>query len=1000
MRRLVVSQTAPRAFRTIVEAFEAPLPHGAARHILIEPGQYRMGACRYWGTAVISAAQGPGTVVIDGAEEHDLKVEGDVTLQGLTLRNWHGSGSALLVERGTCTAERSEFVSTSDKAVSVWNGGRLFMRGCTVRGGGIVYSDAAGALEDCEVDAPKLCGVSLHDSSRVTLTRVRVRNAGEHGFWVNSGSTPLIDECTIEDAKGGGILVQHRAAAGIRGGTIRRTGQNGLTVRDSSETVVERLEVERSGLVGMAAVGSATLHASRAVVRGARDNGITVDQRATGRFTDCEVAEASRYGLMVLGGSTGEFEGGTLTSCDYGAAVSTAGSLTLTGTRVTRNGAGVLADPATELALLDCSITGNDGPGVVTSQAARTRIEGTSSHGNAADDMIHFDADPTPAPEPRPAEEGAAAVSPRPDADRAAPGSAPESASGSAPASGSGEAETVDDVLAELDSLVGLQDVKRELGKLVKFLRVAERRRAAGLPEGPAIGRHLVLAGAPGTGKTTVARLYGRLLAALGALPHGHFTEVSRADLVGKALGETTQKTTAVFDRARGGVLFIDEAYTLARRFGSGTDFGQEAIDALVKLMEDHRDEVVVVFAGYPAEMREFLDANPGLRSRVSRTIHFEDLGPADLTAVVTGLADRYGFRLAPDAEEAVLRHFQNTRRGEHFGNGREARRIFEAALEQQALRVAELDDPSPEDLSLLLAEDFDGIVDRGLGVRYGDARDPGRLQSVMARLDGMVGLAEVKERIRDLLAVIEATRRRERAGLPADPMPGHLVFAGPPGTGKTTVARLYGELLAALGVLARGQLVEASRRDLVGRYVGHTAVQTAQVFEQARGGVLFIDEAYTLARPAGTGHDFGQEAVDTLVKLMEDHRDEVIVIAAGYTEEMAGFLAANPGLASRFSATVTFPAYGPDELLAILAAQAERSGFVLPEDTATAVRAHLDAAAEAYAQGNGREVRKLFEALKTAHARRMARLQHEGVEPTIDDLQLLLPEDVPAPTA
>ncbi|MFC5751675.1 AAA family ATPase, partial [Actinomadura rugatobispora] len=595
----------------------------------------------------------------------------------------------------------------------------------------------------------------------------------------------------------------------------------------------------------------------------------------------------------------------------------------------------------------------------------------------------------------RPAAGPAAAPAPAPPAPAAPPPAPPERPVQEQAAPGG--PDSVETILAELDSLVGLQEVKDEIGKLVKFLRVVERRRAAGLPAGPAIGRHLVLSGAPGTGKTTIARLYGRLLAALGAVPDGRFTEVSRADLVGKALGETTQKTTAVFRKARGGVLFIDEAYTLSRRFGSGTDFGQEAIDALVKLMEDHRDEVVVVFAGYAAEMREFLDANPGLRSRISRTIQFEDHGPAELAAIVRGLADQYGFRLDPAAEEAVQRHFQNVRRGEGFGNGREARRIFEAALEQQALRLADLDDPSAADLSLLLAEDLDGVVDRGLGVRYGDARDPGQLQSIMERLEAMVGLAEVKERIHDLLAVIEATRRREKAGLPADPMPGHLVFSGPPGTGKTTVARLYGELLAALGVLARGQVVEAARADLVGRYVGHTAVQTAQVFERARGGVLFIDEAYTLARPSNTGHDFGQEAIDTLVKLMEDHRDEVIVIAAGYTGEMAGFLAANPGLASRFSATITFPAYGPDELLAILAAQTETSGFVLAEETAGAVRAHLGAAAEVYAQGNGREIRKLFEALKTAHARRIARLERGGAEVTLDDLRLILPEDVPS---
>nr|BFE30401.1 hypothetical protein GCM10010200_026520 [Actinomadura rugatobispora] len=995
MRRLVVSPTAPRAFRTILEAFETPLPQGLGRHIVIEPGQYRMEACKYWGTAIITAAQGPGTVVIDGAGEHDLQVEGDVTLQGLTLRNWHESGSALRVAGGTCRAERSEFISASNKTISAWNGAKLFMRGCTVRDGGIVYSDSEGMVEDTEVVGPAQCGVALHGGSRVTLRRVRVRDAGEHGVWVNSGSAPLIEDCTVEDAKAGGILVQHRSSAAIRGGAVRRTGQNGVTVRDSSEAVVERLEVERSGLVGIATVGSSKLTATGAVVRGARDNGVAVDQRASGQFTDCEVVEALRYGLIVLGGGTGTFERGALTSCDNGAAVSTGGKLILRGTRVTGNGAGVLADPDTELLLLDCALTGNDGPGLVTSQGSRVHVEGTSSHDNASDDMLDIEIKGKGAPEPAPAAGPAAAEAPEPPAPAPAPPAPPERPVQEQAAPGG--PDSVETILAELDSLVGLQEVKDEIGKLVKFLRVVERRRAAGLPAGPAIGRHLVLSGAPGTGKTTIARLYGRLLAALGAVPDGRFTEVSRADLVGKALGETTQKTTAVFRKARGGVLFIDEAYTLSRRFGSGTDFGQEAIDALVKLMEDHRDEVVVVFAGYAAEMREFLDANPGLRSRISRTIQFEDHGPAELAAIVRGLADQYGFRLDPAAEEAVQRHFQNVRRGEGFGNGREARRIFEAALEQQALRLADLDDPSAADLSLLLAEDLDGVVDRGLGVRYGDARDPGQLQSIMERLEAMVGLAEVKERIHDLLAVIEATRRREKAGLPADPMPGHLVFSGPPGTGKTTVARLYGELLAALGVLARGQVVEAARADLVGRYVGHTAVQTAQVFERARGGVLFIDEAYTLARPSNTGHDFGQEAIDTLVKLMEDHRDEVIVIAAGYTGEMAGFLAANPGLASRFSATITFPAYGPDELLAILAAQTETSGFVLAEETAGAVRAHLGAAAEVYAQGNGREIRKLFEALKTAHARRIARLERGGAEVTLDDLRLILPEDVPS---
>ncbi|MGC4959802.1 AAA family ATPase, partial [Actinomadura citrea] len=206
-------------------------------------------------------------------------------------------------------------------------------------------------------------------------------------------------------------------------------------------------------------------------------------------------------------------------------------------------------------------------------------------------------------------------------------------------------------------------------------------------------------------------------------------------------------------------------------------------------------------------------------------------------------------------------------------------------------------------------------------------------------------------------------------AGLEAEPFTGHLIFAGPPGTGKTTVARLYGELLTALGVLAQGQVVEAARVDLVGQYVGQTAQKTTEVFQQARGGVLFIDEAYTLARPGGSGHDFGQEAIDTLVKLMEDHRDEVIVIAAGYTTEMEGFLATNPGLASRFARTLNFTPYPVEGLVSIFVGKAQAADYRVPDHTRQALTTYLTANRDRFREGNGREVDKLVRSAMTAHA-------------------------------
>ncbi len=213
-----------------------------------------------------------------------------------------------------------------------------------------------------------------------------------------------------------------------------------------------------------------------------------------------------------------------------------------------------------------------------------------------------------------------------------------------------------------------------------------------------------------------------------------------------------------------------------------------------------------------------------------------------------------------------------------------------------------------------------------------------------LARLDNMTGLATVKRDVTDLVNLLCTARRREAAGLPAPRISHHLVFTGPPGTGKTTVARLYGELLTSLGVLPRGQLVEVARADLVGRYIGHTAQLTREVFERALGGVLFIDEAYTLTPTGPSGRsDFGQEAVDTLLKLMEDHRDEVVVIVAGYTDEMRRFMASNPGLASRFSRTVEFENYTSDELVTIVRQHALTSGYECAAGTGQVLREYFD---------------------------------------------------------
>jgi parallel beta-helix repeat protein len=269
------------------------------------------------------------------------------------------------------------------------------------------------------------------------------------------------------------------------------------------------------------------------------------------------------------------------------------------------------------------------------------------------------------------------------------------------------DVEKVDKLLTELDSMIGLYGVKAEVRALIDEIQVNEWRRSAGLAVG-AVGHHLIFTGAPGTGKTSVARLYGQLLKALGILPIGKFKEVSRRDLVGQYIGHTAEKTTTVFEEALGGVLFIDEAYTLSRSSGASADFGQEVIDTLVKLMEDHRDQVAVIVAGYTNEMQDFLDANSGLASRFAKTLEFENYTPEELVAIANRIARNDDYLLAPGLDGALLEWFGQLERDQSFGNAREARRLLEGMRKAQSGRLRALGRvPDRDDLRTLVLDDL-----------------------------------------------------------------------------------------------------------------------------------------------------------------------------------------------------------------------------------------------------------------------------------------------------
>lgn len=542
---------------------------------------------------------------------------------------------------------------------------------------------------------------------------------------------------------------------------------------------------------------------------------------------------------------------------------------------------------------------------------------------------------------------------------------------------------TYESAMAELNALVGMQSIKKDVEIFANRVKV-EKITSNG-KNNSSIAYHCLLTGNPGTGKTTVARILAKVFYAIGLLPTAKCIEVGREGLIGQYQGHTAEKVKKVCDEAMGGVLFIDEAYSLIK---DETDsFGKEAINTLLTTMENNRGKFIVIAAGYDDEMRKFLASNSGLESRFNKRWHIDDYTDEELYEIAIKKFESQGKHLddsAKDVLHKLVKTLSIKRGTKGYANARLIRDVSENTLQNLSMRIAseyDINDVRNTEKIQLAAS-----VITAKDIPFEDKTDT---KSAFEELNSMIGMKNLKEEITNLANSIKMDMKRN----PGTKHSVHIVLTGNPGTGKTTVARILAKLFNEIGLLPENKLIEADRSKLVVGYIGQTAPNVDKVCDEAMGGVLFIDEAYSLAPKYE--RDFGQEAIQKLLVRMENNRGQFSVIAAGYKEEMENFISSNDGLKSRFTYSFNFEDYLPEEMLELFLLYVKLEKFIVNEDVKPIA---LDYFKQMYENrtkkfANGRSVRNFFDTVKQNQNNRLCKIPES--EQTNDVISTIIKEDL-----
>lgn len=467
----------------------------------------------------------------------------------------------------------------------------------------------------------------------------------------------------------------------------------------------------------------------------------------------------------------------------------------------------------------------------------------------------------------------------------------------------------------KLGELIGLSGIKESIRKIKAY--------ALNNKDSEGLNIHMCFLGNPGSGKTEVARYIAGILYENKILPTNKVIEVDRSGLVSQYFGATAEKTSRVISRAMGGVLFIDEAYALGNNADVGTDYGKEAIDTLVKAMEDYRGKFCVILAGYKNEMLQMLSTNPGFKSRIQFMLDFPNYSRDELKSITELMLKNRHYTIGDTALSRILDITDIKRKDPNFANAREIRNILDQVIMCQNLRRAGSDDT---ELGIVDVNKY--IQDAKINLPTSGTGTAIKILTGEEELDQLIGLAAIKRMIKKIKAYAKRNQGQEGFNL-------HMCFYGNPGTGKTEVARILSRILYDAGVLPEAKLVETDSHGLLGKFVGETAPKTQAKINDAMNGVLFIDEAYGLVSTntaSGGVTSYGEEAIAVLLKEMEDRRGQFCVILAGYKDEMKTMLSANPGLESRIQFTLDFPDYTREELGEIAVAFLKKKKYEIDE--------------------------------------------------------------------